>query len=131
MGLPRETGGQARMTNRDNQLPGYTGFVQHSKDTFAKTYGETTRQLKHPAALNSLATTIEKPFGKWVLAGNNDDTNHIPGYGGHVPGHRDRPVGSTFGLSTTPSIFNAVSNPSPTHVLMLATTCPVVHPGSI
>ena len=107
MGLPRETGGQARMTNRNNQLPGYTGFVQHSKDTFAKTYGETTRQLKNPAPLNSLATTIEKPFGKWILAGNNDDTNHIPGYGGHVPGHRDRPVGSTFGLSTTPSIFNA------------------------
>jgi len=106
MGLPRETGGEAKMSNRNNQLPGYTGFVQHSKDTFAKTYGETTRQLKNPAPLNPLNTTIEKPFGKWVLAGNNDSANHIPGYGGHVPGHRDRPVGSTFGLSTTPAIFN-------------------------
>jgi hypothetical protein len=36
-GLPRETGGTAAMPNRDNQVPGYTGFVQHSKDTFAKT----------------------------------------------------------------------------------------------
>eukprot|EP01043_Picozoa_sp_COSAG02_P017518 COSAG02_NODE_795_length_17133_cov_6.577727_17_plen_426_part_00 len=37
MGLPRETGGIASMPDRNNQLPGYTGFVQHSKDTFAKT----------------------------------------------------------------------------------------------
>ena len=36
MGRPRETVKQPK-PSRDNQLPGYTGFVQHSKDTFAKT----------------------------------------------------------------------------------------------
>jgi hypothetical protein len=47
-----------------------------------------------------------------VLAGNNDNTNHIPGYGGHVPGFRDRPIGSTFGQCTTPGIFNAADTAS-------------------
>ena len=47
-----------------------------------------------------------------MLAGNNDNTNHIPGYGGHVPGFRDRPIGSTFGQCTTPGIFNAADTAS-------------------
>ena len=75
-------------------------------------YGETTRQLKNAAALNPLNTTVAKPFGEWVLAGNNHNTNHIPGYGGHVPGFRDRPIGSTFGQCTTPGIFNAADTAS-------------------
>ena len=96
----------ALCSSRDNQLPGYTGFVQHSKDTFAKTYGETTRQLKNPPPHNLLVSNVGKPFGEWVLAGNNDGANHQPGYAGHIPGLRDRPVGSTFGDSTCPAIFN-------------------------
>lgn len=68
--------------------------------------GETTRQLKNPPPHNLLVSNVGKPFGEWVLAGNNDGTNHQPGYAGHIPGLRDRPVGSTFGHSTSPGIFN-------------------------
>ena len=37
---------------------------------------------------------------------NAEGQGHIPGYAGHIPGLRDRPVGSTFGHSTSPGIFN-------------------------
>ena len=106
MGLPRETSKSAPPDTTITQLPGYTGFVQHSKDTFAKTYGQTTRQLNGTQPLNMLTADIGKPFGEWVLAGNNAGTNHLPGYAGHVAGNRDRVVGQTFGNSTKPGIFN-------------------------
>lgn len=107
MGRPRET--SVNVADADlstNRLPGYTGFIKHAKDTFAKTYGETTRQLREAPPKMDFTTDIGRPFGDWVLAGNNKGTNHLPGYAGHVPGYRDRPVGSTFGDSTRASIFN-------------------------
>eukprot|EP01051_Picozoa_sp_SAG22_P002394 SAG22_NODE_105_length_20045_cov_23.373308_3_plen_365_part_00 len=107
MGPPRETGlGVADADLSTNRLPGYTGFIKHSKDTFAKTYGETTRRLAAAPAKMDFTTDIGRPFGDWVLAGNNKGTNHLPGYAGHVPGYRDRPVGDTFGDSTRAGIFN-------------------------
>jgi len=106
-GLPRDNGGSVHVDVDKTRLPGYTGFIQHSKDTFAKTYGATTRQLNHPPPQMSMTTDIGRPYGDWALAGNNPDSNHLPGYAGHVPGYRDRPVGSTFGDSTRPGIFNA------------------------
>ena len=42
---------------------GYTGFIKHSKDTFAKTYGETTRQLREAPSELTFETDIGRPFG--------------------------------------------------------------------
>jgi len=105
MGAKHDTGGAFSVPNLKHQLPGYTGFVPHSKDTFAKTYGQTTRLLDHANSSVTLATNVPKQFPKWALAGNNDGLNHLPGYAGHVPGYRDREVGNTFGLTTRSSIF--------------------------
>ena len=80
------------------------GLLKRDGATIAD--GETTRQLKNPPPHNLLVSNVGKPFGEWVLAGNNDGANHQPGYAGHIPGLRDRPVGSTFGHSTSPGIFN-------------------------